>query len=119
MMSVSRQNWLQDALQLTGVQAAALLAPDRAPLSASNTTAWTEALLAPVWRHVADTVRVSAHHRLPAQEMRWIFERVLVYCQRRTDGMMFAIVVERDPDHPFDAAAAEQLFEEFRNARDV
>ena len=77
-----------------------------------------DAELASVWRHVADTMEVSAHHRLSALQMRWIFERALVYCLRRADGRMLAVVVSRESDHPFDSPAAEQLFDDFRRMRD-
>jgi hypothetical protein len=118
-MNISRQNWLGEALELRGVRAAGLFGAKRAAVSASNDSDLTESSLATVWRHLADTMDVGAHHRLPAQEMRWIFEKVLLYCQRRADGMMLALVVGRDTVNPFDAAAAERLFEAFKNTRDA
>jgi hypothetical protein len=118
-MNILGNQLLDAALLLGDVRAAAVLAPNRGALARVNDAALTEALLAPVWRHVSDAAEVSAHHRLPPQQMRWIFERVLVYCHRRADGLMLALVVGRAPGGRFDAAAAERLFEEFRKSRDA
>jgi hypothetical protein len=118
-MSIAWNNLLDDALLVGDVRAAAVLAQNRTALSRSNVAEWNEHLLAPVWRQLIDAAEVSAHHRLAPQQMRWIFERVLVYCLRRTDGLMLALIVGREPGGRFDPAAAERLFEEFRKTRDA
>ena len=118
-MSIVWNNLLDDALLLGDVRAAAVLAPNRTTLSRSNAVELTEVSLAAVWRHLIDAAEVSAHHRLAPQQMRWIFEHVLVYCLRRADGLMLALIVGRAPGGRFDPAAAEQLFEEFRKTRDA
>lgn len=118
-MSVLWNNLLADARRLRGVKAAAVLAPGRGTLAEIDGSNYSPALLAVVWRHVSDTVEVSAHHRLPPHEMRWIFEQVLVYCHRRADGLMLVLIVGREPDVQFDPAAAGRLVEEFRSSRDA
>lgn len=118
-MSVLWNNLIADVRRLRGVKAAAVLAPSRRTLVESHDGGFSEALLAPVWRHVGDAAEVSAHHRLPPQEMRWIFEHVLVYCHRRADGLMLALIVGREPEAQFDVAAAGRLVEEFRKTRDA
>jgi hypothetical protein len=117
-MSIVWNNLLDQAARLGEVRAAAVLTPNRQVLSRSQSPELTEAALAAVWRHLADAAEVSAHHRLPPQQMRWIFERVLVYCLRRADGLMLGLIVGREPGGRFNAAAAEQVFEEFRKLRD-
>jgi len=107
------------ALELSGVKAAGLVGPNRPGEVATRSAGIDEVALSPVWRHFADTLEVGAHYRMPAQEMRWIFEHVLVYCLRRADGVMLALIVGREPGAGFDDAAAERLFEDFRKTRDA
>lgn len=118
-MSAVANNLLDGAMRLGGVLAAAVIGVNRQVLTRSHSPALSEPELAPVWRHLADAMDVGAHHRLAAQQMRWIFERVLVYCVRRADGLLLALIVGRGSGGTFDAAAAELLFEEFRRARDA
>jgi len=118
-MSAASNNLLDAALQVGDVLAAGVIGANRQTLTRSQSADLSEAELAAVWRHLADAMDVSAHHRLAAQQMRWIFERVLVYCVRRADGLLLALIVGRGSGGSFDAAAAEQLFEDFRRARDT
>ena len=116
-MSAAHNNLLDAALAVAGVQAAAIIELNRHALARSNVAELSETELAPVWRHVADTMEVSAHHRLSALQMRWIFDGALVYCLRRGDGRLLAVIATRESDRPFDTQAAEQLFDEFRQLR--
>lgn len=118
-MSMILRKLLDEAARLGGVWAAGLLHADRTVETSMGSTRLDESIIAPVWRQVADTMEVSAHHRLPPQEMRWIFEHVLVYCLRRSDGKMLALIMGRGAGDGFDPDAAERLFEEFKNTRDA
>lgn len=118
-MSAAGNNLLDEALQLGDVLAAAVFGGNRAPLVRVNGRQASIADLAPVWRHLGDAMDVSAHHRLPAVQMRWIFEQVLVYCIRRSDGVLLGVLVSRTQAGKFDAEAAGRLFEEFRSRQDI
>ncbi|MBI1177410.1 hypothetical protein GC207_08215 [bacterium] len=118
-MSVVLRKLLDEAAQLRGVWAAGLVHGDRTVDTSMGHAPHDLTNISSVWRYLADTAEVSTHHRMPPQEMRWIFENVLVYCLRRSDGKMLALIIGRSTGDGFDSAAAERLFEEFKNTRDA
>lgn len=116
-MSAAWNNLLDAAATIAGVRAAAVVSPQRRAITRVN-EGLDENLLAAVWRHVSDATDVSLHHRLSPQQMRWIFADVLVYCIRRADGWLLALIVSRGARGDLDPAAS-RLFEEFRMTRDA
>ncbi|HAV63421.1 MAG TPA: hypothetical protein DCY13_13775 [Verrucomicrobiales bacterium] len=118
-MSAAWNNLLDEAMQLGDVAAAGVFGCRRPPISRTESPDTSETDLALVWRNLDSTMDVSTHHRLPATQMRWIFELVLVYCIRRPDGMQLGLIVKRASPAGFDVDAAERLFEEFRNLKDT
>lgn len=119
-MSVIFRNVLEAAARLQGVWAAGLLQGDRSVEAAMGSASRLDGVaLNLVWRQLADALDVSVLHRLPAQEMRWIFEHVLVYCLRRSDGKTLALIIGRGSQDGFDDAKAGHLFEDFKNLRDT
>lgn len=117
-MSAAWNNLLDAAIGLADVRAAAVVSPQRRVI-ARVPEGQDENLVAAVWRHVADAADVCVHHRLSPQQMRWIFAGVLVYCIRRADGWLLALVVSRTAQGDLEPGAAGRLFEEFRSTRDA
>ncbi len=118
-MSAPIQNLLDQVRRLPGLRAAGVFADGRPSLSRVLDQTITVADLEKAWRHLTDALEVSQHHRIPAAQMRWIFERVLVYCVRRSDGLVLGLIFGREPAAPPSQDAMESLFNEFRNLRDA
>jgi hypothetical protein len=118
-MSAAIQNLLDQAVHFPGLLAAGVFAENQRLVSRTLDAAMTEAELGKVWRHLSDAMDVSQHHRMPAAQMRWIFERVLVYCMRRNDGLLLGLIFSREAALQLSQEGLETLFNEFRKLRDA
>ena len=90
------ERWLKEAPHIAGVLALGVQFADKSCASRS----WTDALavdgLDAAWRCVADVFPVLKLNRLPAARLRWIYERALLYCERREDGLWLGVLTARD-----------------------
>jgi hypothetical protein len=53
--------------------------------------------LAGVWRQAVDVTEVLRAGTLPSQKLRWMFDRVIVYFERRRDGAMLLLITTEEP----------------------
>jgi hypothetical protein len=117
-MSAAIQNLLDQAGHLPGLLAAGVFAGNQSVASRAQEPSMTEAELGKVWRYLSEAMDVSHHHRMPATQMRWIFERVLVYCVKRIDGLQLGLILRRESTAQPGQEQLEALFNEFRKLRD-
>ena len=117
-MSAALQNLLDQTKDLPGLLAAGVFADKQDPISRVQNPLVAEAELGKVWRYLSDAMDVTQHHRMPATQMRWIFEKVLVYSTKRADGRQMGLVFSREAAPQLNPERIEHLFDQFRTLRD-
>lgn len=105
--------WLAERASVTGVQACGLRHADHSTFTQSRSTDFAPEALENGWRCVADTFQVLRHHRLPAVNLRWVFENSLLYCLTRPDGACLMVFTTRKAQD-LDAAGLQAMFSEFQ-----
>lgn len=118
-MSAAIQNLLDQASSLPGLVAAGVFADDNQVVSRALNPAMREPELHKVWQHLSDAMEVTHHHRMPPTQMRWIFERVLVYCVKRNDGLQLGLIFGRESAPQMNQELLESVIDEFRKLHDV
>ena len=118
-MSAELQNLLDQTRDLPGLLAGGVFADRMDPIVRVQNPLVAEAELAKVWRHLAEAMDVTHHHRMPATQMRWIFEKVLVYCSRRGDGCQLGLIFSREAAAQLNPERIDHLFEQFRSVRNA
>jgi len=117
-MSAAIQNLLDQAGSFPGLLAAGVFTNHRGVAARIQDPTMTEADLGKIWKHLSEATEVTQHHRIPPIQMRWIFERVLVDCVKRTDGLQLSLIFARSAAPQLNQEAIESLFNEFRNLPD-
>lgn len=113
-MKEELHQWLSERAGVPGIQACGLRFSDHTTYTQIRESNFPSDALENAWRTVADTFHVFKHHRLPAVNLRWVFEHALLYCLTRPDGTCLMIFTTRKPQE-LDAAGLEAMFLEFQN----
>ena len=111
-MKEAVHQWLEEMTPVSGVLACGVRYPDQTSATKSWSDRYPEAALDGAWRSVADAFQVLKLNRLPGERMRWVYERALLYCERRKDGACLAFFTHRDPE-AVDLEGVVRLIQEF------
>jgi hypothetical protein len=105
--------WFDTMAPVGCVLACGVRHPDQTSVTKSWSDQYPEAALENAWRSVTDAFQVLKLNRLPGERMRWVYERALLYCERREDGACLAFFTDRDPQ-TVDLEGVVRLIKEFR-----
>jgi len=111
-MKESLGQWLSQRTRLRGVLACGVRFPDKTSLTQSWSPEFTESSLENAWRCASDAFQVLRGNSFPNERVRWIYEKAILYCARREDGICLGIFTTKDKG-TVDAAEIEQLIAEF------
>src|SRR5262245_22190401 len=104
--------WLEEHERVTGVLAAAVRCADQS----ATGIAWADGFGAEALEHavrcVADLFPVLQHNRIAPGRVRWVYESVVLHCERRADGACLGVFTLRKLDAA-ETAALEGFFQEF------
>lgn len=114
-MKDSLKEWLKQLANVAGVQACGLLFPDQTTFSQTSDAGFPLETLPNVWACVAETIRTAGGQRLPAGQLRWVYEHSLLQCLRRQDGVCLMVFCTRKPQQ-LDSAALQRLLAGFQQA---
>ena len=108
--------WLNQRARLPGVLACGVRFPDKTSLTQSWSPDFTTRSLDNAWRCASDAFQVLRVNFFPDERVRWVYEKALLLCARREDGICLGIFTAKDPG-AVDAAEIERLLAEFRALR--
>ena len=105
--------WFEQSSPFLGILACGIRHPDRTAISKTWADAYTEAGVENALSCVLDTYPVLHANRFPHGRLRWIFQEVYFYCERRIDGTCLGVFTPRDPGQ-VDYEGLERFFSEFQ-----
>jgi len=108
--------WLSRRARLRGVLACGVRFPDKTSLSHSWSPEFTEPSLDNAWRCASDAFQVLRVNFFPNERILWVYEKALLHCAHREDGICLGIFTTKDLE-AVDAAEIERLIAEFRVLR--
>ena len=108
--------WLNQRARLPGVLACGVRFPDKTSLTQSWSPDFTARSLEHAWRCASDAFQVLRVNFFPDQRVRWVYEKALLLCSRREDGICLGIFTAKSPG-AVDAGEIERLIAEFRALR--
>ena len=114
-MSTALQSWLQQMPAFHGLLAAYVVVPQNQPEIRSWSEEFGGEAVAALHRQVQDVLEVLDTGQMPARKLRWIFERTVVYFERRKDGAGMCLITTHDP-WAGEGDNITQLIAEFRAA---
>jgi hypothetical protein len=109
--------WLSRA-RLRGVLACGVRFPDKTSLTQSWSPEFAEPSLDNAWRCASDAFQVLKVNFLPNERVLWVYEKALLHCARREDGICLGIFTAKDLV-AVDSAEIERLIAEFRALRGI
>ena len=111
-MKESLRQWLNRRARMRGVLACGVRFPDKT----SVTQSWSPEFAAPslenAWRCASDAFQVLRVNFFPNERVRWVYEKALLHCACREDGICLGIFTAKDGGG-VDAAEIERLLVEF------
>jgi len=108
--------WLSRRARLRGVLACGVRFPDKTTLTQSWSPEFTASSLDNAWRCASDAFQVLKVNFFPNERVRWIYEKALLHCARREDGICLGIFTAKERG-AVDVAEIERLIAEFRALR--
>jgi len=111
-MKESLSQWLSRRAPLRGVLACGVRFPDKTSLTQCWSSEFTAPSLENAWRCASDAFQVLRVNFFPNERVRWVYEKALLHCARREDGICLGIFTARDGG-AVDAAEIERLLAEF------
>lgn len=111
-MSETFSDWLSKSVRLPGVFAAAVCNPDGAVPARSASPDFEAQAVEHALQCAADSFAVLRFQNLPAEWLRWEFEKASFYCVSRPDQTCLGIFTSKDPKQ-VNPAEIEQLLAEF------
>jgi hypothetical protein len=109
-------SWLKNSTDLPGIMACAVRYPDKSTYTRVYSSEISEETTENALRCVSDTFQTLKNQKFPAQRLRWVFEKSLLHCVARSDGVCLGIFTSKDPQVPA-PEKLEKLIVEFQNAR--
>ena len=106
-------HWVARRTQVRGVLACGVRFPDKTSITQSWSPDFPAPALDNAWRCASDAFQVLKINFFPNERVRWVYEKAILYCARREDGICLGIFTAKDPK-AFDAASIERLITEFR-----
>lgn len=111
-MKPAIQQWIANNARIAGVLAFGLHGPDKSSFTLSCHDSFSPEALENAWRCVAETIPVLQLNRFPTARFRWVFKEVVLYCERRRDGVCLGIFAKNNAQL-FDANELDRLLIEF------
>ena len=115
-MKAFLSQWLGRHARLRGVLACGVGFPDKTFLTQSWSPEFPTQSLDNAMRCASDAFQVLGVNFFPNERVRWVYEKALLHCARRADGICLGIFTDVDPGS-IDAAEIERLIAEFRALR--
>ena len=113
-MKEAVRSWMAQNARVPGVLAYGVRFPDKSSLNESYSPEFPLVAMENAWRCVADTYQVLTLHRLPVARMNWMYERSLLTCVRRNDGIILGLfLTSRERNR--DTCNLERLVAEFQS----
>ena len=103
--------WLSNNGRLPGLLASGIRYPDSTSFTQTLAGGFPAMALENGLRCVADTFLVLQLNRLPADNIRWVYDKASLYCARRTDGICLVLIAAKDA--PSSGEAIDRLLAEF------
>ena len=92
------ESWLAKNALLKGVFGYGLRLADGSTRGRSFSPVVPEGTFENVLRCANDTFQVVASHKQPASRLKWTFQKALLYCLRRKDGIVLALFTDTNED---------------------
>jgi len=108
----SLSQWLSRRARLRGVLACGVRFPDKTSLTQSWSPEFTAPSLENAWRCASDAFQVLRVNFFPNERVRWVYEKALLHCACREDGICLGIFTAQD-GAGVDPAEIERLLVEF------
>ncbi len=88
--------WLSNNGRLPGLLACGIRYPDTTSFTQTLAAGFPTIALENCLRCVADTFLVLQLNRLPADNVRWVYDKASLYCARRSDGICLVLIAAKD-----------------------
>ena len=111
-MNESLNQWLSRRSRLRGVLACGVRFPDKTSLTQSWSSEFATQSLEHAWRCASDAFQVLGVNSFPNERVRWVYEKALLHCSCREDGICLGIFTANDRGAS-DPAEIERLIAEF------
>ena len=111
-MKESLNQWLNQRSRLRGVLACGVRFPDKTSLTQSWSSEFKTHSLENAWRCASDAFQVLGVNSFPNERVRWVYEKALLHCVCRKDGICLGIFTANDRGAA-DAAEIERFIAEF------
>ena len=108
--------WLHRRAALRGILACGIRFPDKTALTQSWSPEFPSTSLDNAWRCASDAFQVLKVNFFPDERIRWTYEKAMLHCARREDGICLGIFTSKDRA-AVDAAGVERLIAEFQALR--
>lgn len=112
-MTGSFWNWFEAMARPPWLLAAAVTVPGRSPEVKIFDAGFSREELEHALRSLTDAVDVAGLHRMPPRQMRWIYDRALVYSVKRSDGAVLNLFVDRQPPSAPAPGEIETMIDQF------
>lgn len=117
-MNASATNWLDKALELEGVTAAAICAPDGAATAKVKEQNTDVAAVEHAVRCAADVFAVLRFQKIQTQWLKFEFEKAHFYCTTNIHGHCLGFFVSKD-SQPHSTNQLEQFIAEFAGSKNL
>ena len=108
------QQWFEQSAPFEGILACGVRHPDRTTVTKSWADGFADLAVENALRCVTDLFQVLPLNRVPQGRVRWVYENVLLHCERRSDGICLGVFTAREAAR-CDAAGLERVFAEFQS----
>jgi len=89
------RKWLRAGVAARGTLLRSVRFPDQTFVSEGAEKDFPTDALAQAWRVVSDTFEVLRAQRFPPTRLSWVYERAVLHCVQRTDGVMLGVFSRR------------------------
>jgi hypothetical protein len=87
--------WLRAAPTVRGMLVRGIRFPDQSFVSDVDPGDFPAAGLEQAWRLVGDTFQVLSAQQFPPSRLSWVYERMVLHCAQRPDGVILGIFLSR------------------------
>ena len=113
-MNDALQHWFEQLPGFPGLFATCLLCPGREAVVRSWSPEFAPDAVAGMPRQITDIIEVLQASKLPSVKLRWIFEKSVMYYERRRDGAGLCLITSHEP-WIGECESVTDLIEEFRS----
>ena len=108
--------WFEQSAPFEGIQACCIRHADQSSVSKNWANGFDDLALDNAMRCISDVYEVLPFNQSPPGRLRWVYERALLHCERRADGVCLGIFTLRD-EQKFDRDGLGRMFAEFQALR--